>query len=269
MNERMAAEMEDEAPARRVYSVPAAEKVLDILEFMSDRAEGLTATEIANGMGRSVHEIYRVLLLLEARGYLYQRATSDGYRLSLKLFDLAHRLPSVRRLSDSALDEMQELAPRTLQSCHLGVLNGHEFLIVLQIDSPLPMRYGVVLGAKFDFSETSGGTVIFAHLPEAQQERLLRHIAADGRPKDEIGQVRARAAAIREAGCEIRQSLAVAGVTNIAAPIFDHQGQCVAALTVPYVLQRAATVPLEAVRDMALTAARGISANLGAQAGGG
>jgi DNA-binding IclR family transcriptional regulator len=43
----------------------------------------------------------------------------------------------------------------------------------------------------------------------------------------------------------------------------------VAALTVPYVLQRAATVPLDEVRDMALAAARRISANLGAQAGGG
>ncbi len=133
----------DDTPTRRIYSVPAAEKVLDILEFMADRAEGLTATEIANQMGRSVHEIYRVLLLLEARGYLYQRAGSDGYRLSLKLFDLAHRLPSVRRLSDSALEELQDLTPKILQSCHLGVLNGHELLIVLQVDSPLPMRYSV------------------------------------------------------------------------------------------------------------------------------
>jgi DNA-binding IclR family transcriptional regulator len=259
---------DDDAPARRVYPVPAAEKVLDILEFMADRADGLTATEIANQMGRSVHEIYRVLLLLESRGYLYQRAGSDGYRLTLKLFDLAHRLPSVRRLSDSALEEMQDLCPRTLQSCHLGVLNGHELLIVLQVDSPLPMRYSVVLGAKFDFAETSAGTVLFAHLAAAQQDRMLARMATEGRPEAEVAQIRARAEAIRAAGYEMRESLAVTGVTNIAAPIFDHQGKAVAAITVPYVPQRAATVPMEAVRDMALAAARRISANLGAQAGG-
>ena len=259
---------DDDAPARRVYPVPAAEKVLDILEFMADRAEGLTATEIANLMGRSVHEIYRVLLLLQARGYLYQRAGSDGYRLTLRLFDLAHRLPSVRRLSESALEELQDLAPRTLQSCHLGVLNGHELLIVLQVDSPLPMRYSVVLGAKFDFAETSAGTVLFAHLPAPRQERMLARMAAEGRPAAEIAQVRARAAAIRATGHEMRESLAVTGGTNIAAPVFDHMGQAVAAMTVPYVPQRAATVPLETVRDMALAAARRISANLGAQGGG-
>jgi DNA-binding IclR family transcriptional regulator len=258
---------DDEVPARRVYSVPAAEKVLDILEFMADRAEGLTATEIANQMGRSVHEIYRVLLLLESRGYLYQRAASDGYRLTLKLFDLAHRLPSVRRLSDSALEEMQDLAPRTMQSCHLGVLNGHELLIVLQVDSPLPMRYSVVLGAKFDFAETSAGTVIFAHLPPTQQDRMLSRMAAEGRDPGEIALVRSRAKAIRTVGYEMRESLAVTGVTNIAAPIFDHLGQAVAAMTVPYVPQRAAIVPMNEVRDMTLVAARRISLNLGAQAG--
>jgi DNA-binding IclR family transcriptional regulator len=260
------AEDSDDTPARRTYSVPAAEKVLDILEFMADRAEGLTATEIANQMGRSVHEIYRVLLLLETRGYLYQRAGSDGYRLSLKLFDLAHRLPSVRRLSDSALEELQDLTPKILQSCHLGVLNGHELLIVLQVDSPLPMRYSVVLGAKFDFAETSAGTVLFAHLPAAQQERMLERMRAEGRAAAEIDQLRDRAVLIREIGYEMRESLAVTGVTNIAAPIFDHQGQAVAAMTVPYVPQRAATVTVDAVRDMALAAARRISANLGAQA---
>jgi DNA-binding IclR family transcriptional regulator len=242
--------------------------VLDILEFMADRAGGLTATEVANQMGRSVHEIYRVLLLLEARGYLYQRATSDGYRLSLKLFDLAHRLPPVRRLSESALEEMQDLTPKTLQSCHLGVLNGHELLIVQQVDSPLPMRYSVVLGAKFAFAETSAGAVLFAHLPAVQQDRMLSRMVTEGCPAKEVVQLRARAEAIHTRGYEMRESLAVTGVTNIAAPVFDHQGQAVAALTVPYIPQRAATVPVEVVRDLALSAARRISANLGMQGGG-
>ena len=50
--------------------------------------------------------------MLEARGYLYRRARSDRYRLSLKLFELAHQTPSVRQLTDAALPVMQALAPR-------------------------------------------------------------------------------------------------------------------------------------------------------------
>ena len=258
-------QFEPDEPSRKVYSVPAAEKVLDIIEFMSDRAGSLTPTEIAAAMGRSVHEIYRVLLVLEARGYLYKRSGSEGFRLSLKLFELAHRLPSMRRLSDSALDVMQGLAPATLQSCHLSVMSGHELLIVLQVDSPLPMRYSVMLGAKFDFSETSAGTVIFAYSPEAVKEKALRWLAEQGRSDNDIRDVNDRAAQILDVGHEMRESLAVAGVINIAAPIFDHVGNVVAALTVPYVPQRAATASQDRVRTLALDAATAISANLGAK----
>ena len=254
-----------EEPSRKVYSVPAAEKVIDILEFMSGRAGSLTPTEIGAAMGRSVHEIYRVLQVLEARGYLYKRNGSDGYRLSLKLFELAHRLPSMRHLSDSALDVMQGLSPATLQSCHLSVMSGHELLIVLQVDSPLPMRYSVMLGAKFDFSETSAGTVIFAYSPDASRQKALSWLRDQGSSEADLRAVTDRAARILDTGHEMRESLAVAGVINIAAPIFDHMGNVVAALTVPYVPQRAATVSQDQVRTLALQAATTISANLGAQ----
>jgi DNA-binding IclR family transcriptional regulator len=250
--------------AKRSYSVPAAEKTLDIIEFMAGHPDGLTLTELAGALGRSVHELYRVILVLEARGYLYRRANSDRYRMSLKLFELAHQMPSVRQLTDSALPIMQGLAPAAQQSCHLAVLSGHEALIVLQIESPLPMRYSVMLGAKFAFEETSSGVVIYAYSSDRVREQLDAWLRQDGRPTEEVAQVAARATAILAEGCEVKQSLAVGGVTNVSVPIFDYLGHVVAALTVPYMPQRAAKVPLERARDLAIEASRAISINLGA-----
>jgi DNA-binding IclR family transcriptional regulator len=260
----MTARIEDPGSGKRSYSVPAAEKALDILEFMAGQPDGMTVTELAGALGRSVHELYRVILVLEARGYLYRRAGSDRYRLSLKLFELAHQTPIVRQLTDSALPAMQALAPAAQQSCHLAVLSGHEALIVLQIDSPLPMRYSVMLGARFDFAETSSGVVVYAYSPDRVRRQLDAWLLQDGRPQTEVEQVGARAAAILKAGCEVKKSLAVGGVTNISVPVFDYLGHVVAALTVPYVPQRAATVPLDKVRDLAIETGRAISLNLGA-----
>ena len=252
------------AGGKRSYSVPAAEKTLDIIEFMAAQPEGLTVTELAVALGRTVHELYRVILVLEARGYLYRRAGSDRYRLSLKLFELAHQTPSVRQLTDSALPVMQALAPAAQQSCHLAVLSGHEAMVVLQIDSPLPMRYSVMLGAKFDFAETSSGVVIYAYSPERVREQIDVWLRQEQRSADEVKQVGMRAADILKAGCEVKKSLAVSGVTNISVPIFDYLGHVVAALTVPYVPQRAAKIALEIVRDLTIEAGRAISTNLGA-----
>jgi DNA-binding IclR family transcriptional regulator len=253
----------DGGSGRRSYSVPAAEKALDIIEFMANQADGMTVTELALGMGRTVHELYRVVLVLEARGYLYRRTGSDRYRLSLKLFELAHQTSSVRQLTDAALPIMQALGPKAQQSCHLAVLSGHEALIVLQIDSPLPMRYSVMLGAKFDFAETSSGVVIYAYSTEHVRQQLNLWLGHEGR-NEEVPDVEARAKSILKLGYEVKKSLAVGGVTNISVPVFDYLGHVVAALTVPYVPQRAATVSLEAVRDLAVEAGRAISIDLGA-----
>ncbi len=246
---------------KRTYSVPAAEKALDIIEFLAGQSDGMTVTEIAAALGRSVHELYRVVLVLEARGYLYRRSGSDRYRISLKLFELAHQTSSVRQLTDAALPTMQALSPMAQQSCHLAVLSGHEALIVLQIDSPLPMRYSVMLGAKFDFAETSSGVVIYAHSSEPVRQQLDAALADC---KTELASVHSRARAILRDGYEVKKSLAVGGVTNISVPVFDYLGHIVAALTVPYVPQRAATVSLDSVRVMAVEAGRRISTDLGA-----
>jgi DNA-binding IclR family transcriptional regulator len=257
---------EDEAAApnaaRRSYAVPAAEKTLDILEYMAGQPEGLTVTELAAGLGRSIHEIYRVILVLEARGYLYRRSNSDRYRLSLKLFELAHQMPTVRQLTDAALPIMSGLAPACMQSCHLAVLNGSEVLIVLQIDSPLPMHYSVTLGARFPFEETSSGLVIYAYSSERIRVQLDEQLRL-GQPADELASIAARAADIQQNGREVKVSLAVGGVTNISVPIFDYLGHVVSALTVPYMPQRAATIPLEQVCDLVVEAGQAISRNLG------
>lgn len=250
-----------EAP-RPAYKAPAADKALDILEFMADRPDGVTQTEISAGVGRSIHEIYRIIQLLEKRGYLVRAAKSDRYRLSLKLFELAHKHPPVNRLIDMALPVMRRLAAESDQSCHLVVLRDLQVLIVLQVDSPLPMRYSVALGSQFPILETSSGAVLLANRPARERAELIERLKAS----DETGgeDLAARLAGIDAVGFEMRPSLAVDGCINISLPIRDHTGTTVAALTVPYLPQKHARFDRKTVLIAAQAAALEISRGLGA-----
>ena len=254
------------AEARRDYKVPAAEKALDILEFMAARNEEVTQTEISLGLGRSIHEIYRVIQLLEGRGYL-ERTRADRYRLSLKLFELAHMHPPVNRLVDAALPVMRRLVGDTDQSCHLVVLRGSTVLVVVQVDSPLPMRYSVALGSHFPVLETSSGAVLLADLPESEREMVLAEALAQGEAGASREEIDARLAEIASLGYEMRPSLAVEGCTNISVPIRDHVGSMVAALTVPYLPQTRARFDRASVLASARGAANEISRALGAPEG--
>src|SRR5271170_1290176 len=111
------------------YSTPALEKGLDVIELLARQPAGLTKSQMARELNRTVSEIFRMLLCLEDRGYIAQ-LSDERYSLTLKLFKLVQDHPPTERLIADALPVMHRLAHDTLQSCHMGVLEGSRVVIV-------------------------------------------------------------------------------------------------------------------------------------------
>jgi DNA-binding IclR family transcriptional regulator len=121
---------------KRYYPTPALEKGLDILELFAATPEGMTVSEVARRLNRTMSEIFRMLLCLEHRGYLAQSSNKDRYHLTLKLYRLGQEHPPTKRMVTEALPIMHWLAHQLRQSCHLGVLDGGHVVILAQVDSP-------------------------------------------------------------------------------------------------------------------------------------
>ena len=99
--------MKTKAPkASTRYPTPALEKGLDILELFASQPSGLTKSEVARKLGRTISEIFRMLACLEERGYIAQGPHSDRYHLSLHLFKLALEHPPIKRMTMQALPIM-------------------------------------------------------------------------------------------------------------------------------------------------------------------
>ena len=248
------------------YTAPALEKGLDILELLSAESEGLAQAAIAQRLGRSTAELFRMLSVLERRGYLTRHA--DGtYRLSLRLFELAHQHPPLKRLLTVALPAMQELAQTSRQSAHLVIHFARRILIVAQVDSPEPMGFGVRLGANFPFRpDRASSRVLSAFQPAALQEELIAELVANSTRAVAPARVRSELTSIVRKGYFRAPSDTTQGVTDLCAPVFDHSDGAVAALTVPYLRQRDVKVTLAAAQAALLATVRRISAGLGASA---
>ena len=67
-------------------STPALEKGLDILELFAGEPTGLTKSDVACRLGRTISEIFRILLCLEERGYISRSRDGERFRLTLHLF---------------------------------------------------------------------------------------------------------------------------------------------------------------------------------------
>ena len=148
--------------ARRIrYAAPALEKGLDILELLASVSEALTHSEIASRLGRTITEVFRMLVCLEERGYISRTTPEERYQLTLKLFELVHHHHPLQRLVTQARPLVQRVAGETGQSCHLAMLNNAEVVLVAQADAPGNMGFSVRLGANIDLLNTASRTEYF------------------------------------------------------------------------------------------------------------
>ncbi|HEV3029428.1 MAG TPA: helix-turn-helix domain-containing protein, partial [Planctomycetota bacterium] len=84
------------------YPVPALEKGLDLLEALAARPGDRAQSELARDLGRSASEIFRMLNCLERRGYIVKDPASGRFRLTLRLYELAHTHTPVDQLLHAA-----------------------------------------------------------------------------------------------------------------------------------------------------------------------
>lgn len=245
------------------YATPALEKGLDILELLAHERDGLTKSEIARSLNRTVSEIFRMLVCLERRNYISE-TTADRYVLSLRLFQLVQEHPPTERLLSEALPRMHILVERIQQSCHLGVLESARVVILAQASGSGSIGFYVKAGSNVDLIESATGQVILAYLPKDTLQRTLKEWEREtghSVPSD----LRRHLERIRRRGSEKRASYQIRGIINISCPIHDAQGHIVAALTVPCIQRLHEGVSTEEVERALAEATKEISAAIGLQ----
>ena len=97
-------------------------------------------------MKRSKSEIFRVLHVLEARGYIERAAPSDRYRLTNRMFLTGLRRAPVAELLDVAYPEMRRLSAAIRQSCHISVLSGDRMITVARVEGPGEVNFLLRIG---------------------------------------------------------------------------------------------------------------------------
>lgn len=217
---------------RRNYAAPALEKGLDILEIMSKSEKPLSQKEIAQSLGRSVGEIYRMLNCLVDRNYIFQ-VDDSSYSITTKLFELAHINPQTHRLLFEALPVMQRLAKDLEQSCHLTVYSQGKQVVLAKVDTPTGMGFSVRTGSELDVLISASGRILLA-FQDDETRRMRIEESMQRRPDQSDPQIGAILDTIRNTGYESIASRQVRGLYVVSFPILDRQNRALAAMTVPF-----------------------------------
>ena len=251
-------------PDKPTYTAPALEKGLDVLELLATLSVPVTPSQIAQRLGRSLQEVYRVVLALERRGYLVRPPGEEALVLSTQLFGLATLFPPFRRIVDAAQPIMNALALETSQAIYMAVLDGLNQRIIAQVDSPAPIAIRLRVGAASPAVRGSSGRTIVAFQPEPVREWILTQ-SETMIPSDELGRYRKRIADIASRGHERIEGEVVQGVTDLSFPIVNAIGISIAALTMPFLASRQIIVPFQDAAGMLFRAARMITELMGGE----
>jgi len=240
---------------------------LEVIRSFSASAPRQTLTEVAGRSGLSRAGARRILLTLEALGYV----RSDGKLFSLtpRILDLGFAYLSSMPIWNLAEPVMETLVAQVKESCSAAVLDGTDIVYVLRVSTHKIMSISLGVGSRLPAYCTSMDRMLLSALPEAELMECLAASDLTARTKHTVTDVKelvGKIAQVRRQGWSLVNQELEEGLVSMAAPITNRAGQTVAALNISGQANRTSAKTMqETMLPQLLTAAQTISRMLNAQ----
>jgi DNA-binding IclR family transcriptional regulator len=235
-------------------------RVLEVLSaFTADHVE-LSLSEIGRRSGLPLTTTHRLVGELTRWGAL-ERTERGGYRVGLRLWEIASRAPRSVGLRETAMPFLEDLYEATRQNVQLAVLDGTEVVYVERISARWAVGIITRVGSRLPLHATGVGLVLLAFSGPELQEQILSGPLKQFTSKTVVApaELRRMLAEVRRTSTAISDGQITLDALSIAAPIRDASDQVTAALSIVVPAEHSAQPYIPAVH----AAARGISRSLG------
>ncbi len=241
-------------------------KALALIEALAANPRPLTANQLSRGLKITCPTVYRILSTLAQHGYVIREEGGPSYRPSFKLLDLGQRVLEGTDLLESARTVLRKLGAQCHETVHLAVPENGRMVYLDKLEGKGPFCTHSRLGRSVPMHCTALGKAVLAFLPpQKTQKVLMRH----GLPKHtsrtiiRFACMERELARIRRLGYAVDDVEFEEGVRCVGAPIFDHCGTPIAAISVSAPLSRMPLAKTSVVGAMVREGAAGISRLMG------
>lgn len=225
-----------EAPAREQRGIQSVEVGGQLLRALAHQGRPLALKDLAREAGMAPAKAHPYLVSFGKIGLVEQDEMSGRYGLGPLALQLG--LMSLQQSNPVrvAAPLLPELAQRTGQTAAIAVWGNRGPTIVLLEESPAVVHVNMRHGTVFSIAGTASGKLFAAFLPgpkvrELYEAECRAGAAGEGPAVPPWGEFEAGLEAVRRQQLSCTEGGVVAGVSALSAPVFDHRGQIVLALT--------------------------------------
>ncbi len=199
------------------------DRTLDILEAFINVDNGLTLNEIALKINLSSSTVYRLVMTLTNRNYLYRDSESKRFYLGSQLNRLVNlnHIDANEHLKNIADSYMLKVFQETNENIGLYIQDEDCKLCIERMESTKALRHVIDIGDRVTMSKGAIGKVLLAFMePEDWKE-----FDKEGWPKKEELQK------IKKNGYALSIGEREEGLIGIAAPVMNSKGKAIAAVS--------------------------------------
>lgn len=221
---------DDTGAKHRIQSIERGFAVL--LAFDADRRNP-SLIEIAAVTGLSRPAVRRILLTLQHLGYV-EPTTGSHWRLTPRVLTIGQHFATSSAVVAISEPHMSRLVEETQESASLSALDGNEVVYLARVPARRVLNVTAAAGTRVPAHATSMGRVLLAAAPPGFVDRYLADPGLQPLTPHTITdpeQFREALDRARGQGWSLVSEERERGLIAVSAPIRDHTGQVIAALS--------------------------------------
>lgn len=211
---------------------PVLDRAFRLLGAFSDEETSLTLTELSDRTGIPLSSTLRLAQNLTRLGAL-ERRVDEKFSIGLRMLEFAALAPRGHGLRAVALPYMEDLHSATRQHVQLAVRDNDEALIIERLSALGAGKVLYHVGGRMPLHGTGLGHVLLAHSRADFQDAYLRRDLLLEPEQTHVlaSELRAQLEEVRVTGVAHMSRNLPEPAVSVAAPIFDHAGNCLAAIS--------------------------------------
>ena len=240
-----------EPTPRSSLFVGSTEKAFQVLQAFNGNQRHMTLADIARSAGLDRSATQRLVYTLETLGYLRRIEGTRNYGLTAKVLQLSYNYLRANELIDKASPYLLEISRTLGETTNLQELDGSDIVFVARFHGRHLVNIDFTVGARLPAFFTASGNAILSRFSQEQRLEILQNTPLIPiTPFTEVNpeKLLARVQSMAEKGYAIMVNETVLGDISVAAPIIDHRGMAVAAISISVPTTR--WTPARAVEEL-------------------